>query len=103
MYLFLSHAIFLLKRKDQDKFGNNKFPSCCSGLVLVQPHCAVLSGPGGVAPTSNIRHLMAILTVSEEDVGSPVLRSRWVLEVINERTDRLEREKEGNEFNFRGE
>lgn len=57
MYLFLSHAIFLLKRKDQDKFGNNTFPSCCSGLVLVWPCCAeMLSGPGGVGrqPTSDI-------------------------------------------------
>lgn len=66
------------------------------GLALLCRN-AKWAGRGGAA--ADIRHSTAILTVSEEDVGGPVLSSRWVLEVIDERTDRLQREKEGNESN----
>lgn len=86
--VFVSYAISLLKRKDQDTHGSNTVLPCCSGVVWAQPRTQKLPGKSGAAP--------AILTISEKDVRSPVLGGWWVFKVTDERADRL---REGNRGN----
>lgn len=79
-FIFISYAICLLKRK---KRSGQKWEQAISSLLAWlgwgQSGCA--GRPG--------RQLTAVLTVSEEDVRSPVLGSWWVLKVTDERVDRL--------------
>lgn len=75
-----------------------------SGQPWQQPISSPLPwlGSGSAAERLNGQHLTAVLTVSEEDMGSPVLSSWWVLKVIHEGADGLWRGiKKGTEPNSR--
>lgn len=96
LFLFLMQFFFWKKRKDRDNHSNNPFLPRCPGVALAQP-CSAERLPWRMG-----QHLTAVLTVSEEDMGSPVLSSRWVLKVIHEGADRLWRGiKKGTESSSR--